>query len=242
VTSRPDYGIDAPGVVRNLALIGVALLLVGVFLPSLTVGPITFRLRGMGLATGVACLAEAGLMLWYARSGKFRHRDRMLALHEWRGDERVLDVGTGRGLLMVGAAHRLSGGRSIGTDVWRASDLSGNQAAAAEKNAALEGVADRCEVRNDDARRMEFPDASFDVVLSNLCLHNIHGAEGRATACREIARVLKPGGIAVISDFIRTREYVAAFRAAGLEVERRAANPLATFPPMAIVMARKPLA
>jgi arsenite methyltransferase len=127
----------------------------------------------------------------------------------------------------------------VGTDVWRASDLSGNQSAAAERNAALEGVADRCVVLSEDARRMSFPDGRFDVVLSNLCLHNIHGREGRAAACGEIVRVLKPGGLAVISDFIRTDEYVAAFRAAGLEVTRLEGNPLATFPPLAIVLARK---
>ena len=239
MTPRPDYGVDAPGVVRNLALIGAALLLVAAFLPSVTLGPVTFRLRGMGLVAGLAFLAEASLMLVYARWGKFRHRDRMLAIHAWRGDEQALDVGTGLGLLMVGAARRLTTGRSIGADVWRASDLSGNQASGAERNAALEGVAERCQVLNEDARRMNFPDGRFDVVLSNLCLHNIHGREGRATACREIARVLKPGGLAVISDFIRTGEYVTAFRAAGLEVERRSANPLTTFPPMAIVVARK---
>jgi len=240
LNSRPDYGIDAPAVVRNLALFGAVMLAVGVFLPSLTVGPVNFRLRGMGLVTGMVCLAEAGLMLLYARWGKFRHRDRMLAMHEWRGDEQVLDVGTGRGLLMVGAARRLTHGRSVGTDVWRASDLSGNQSSAAEQNAALEGVAERCEVLSEDARHMSFPDGRFDVVLSNLCLHNIHGREGRAAACVEIARVLKPGGLAVISDFIRPGEYVAVFRAAGLEVTRRAGNPLTTFPPLAIVVARKP--
>lgn len=239
MSDRPDYGIDAPGVVRNLALIGVAMLAVAVFLPSLTVGQVNFRLRGMGFITGLACLGEAGLMVLYARWGKFRHRDRMLSLRDWRGDEQVLDVGTGRGLLMVGAARRLTSGRSVGTDVWRASDLSGNQSAAAERNAALEGVAERCEVLSEDARSMSFHDGQFDVVLSNLCLHNIHGREGRAVACGEIARVLKPGGLAVISDFIRTDEYVAAFRAAGLDVTRLAGNPLATFPPLAIVVARK---
>ncbi|MGH7741043.1 MAG: class I SAM-dependent methyltransferase, partial [Candidatus Eiseniibacteriota bacterium] len=114
------------------------------------------------------------------------------------------------------------------------------QASAAERNAALEGVAERCEVMNQDARRMSFPDSRFDVVLSNLCLHNIHGHEGRAAACAEIARILKPGGVAIVSDFIRTGEYVAAFRAAGLQVARRGANPLVTFPPLAIVVARKP--
>lgn len=238
--ARPDYGIDAPGVVRNLALIGGVLLVVAVYLPAVTIGPVTVRLRSMFVVTGFALLGESLLMLLYARWGKFRHRDRMLALHEWRGDEQVLDVGTGRGLLMIGAARRLTSGRSIGTDVWRASDLSGNEAGATERNAALEGVAERCEVANEDARRMGFPDARFDVVLSNLCLHNIHGTEGRAEACREIARVLKPGGTAIVSDFIRTGEYASAFSAAGLAVRRLPANPLATFPPLAIVVARKP--
>ena len=32
-----------------------------------------------------------------------------------------------------------------------------------------------------------------------LCLHNIYDASGRATACREITRVLKPGSVAIIS-------------------------------------------
>ena len=240
MNDRPDYGIDAPGVIRNLALFGVAMLLIAVFMRTLTIGHVTFELRSMGITTGLACVAEAALMLAYARWGKYRHRDRMLALHDWRGDEQVLDVGTGRGLLMVGAARRLSSGSSVGTDVWRASDLSGNQASAAERNAALEGVAERCQVLNEDARRMSFPANRFDVVLSNLCLHNIHGSDGRASACREIARVLKPGGVAVISDFIRTGEYVAAFKAAGLQVTRQGGNPLTTFPPLAIVVARKP--
>jgi hypothetical protein len=53
MSSRPDYGIGAPGVVRNLGLSGAVLLLVGVFLPSLTLGPNTFRLRGTFQATGL---------------------------------------------------------------------------------------------------------------------------------------------------------------------------------------------
>ena len=45
-------------------------------------------------------------MLVYSKWGKFRHRDRMLNMIAWRGDEHVLDVGTGRGLLIIGAAKR----------------------------------------------------------------------------------------------------------------------------------------
>jgi ubiquinone/menaquinone biosynthesis C-methylase UbiE len=141
----------------------------------------------------------------------------MLNMAPWRGDEQVLDVGTGRGLLMVGAAKRLTTGKSIGMDIWREQDLSDNNREAATRNAGIEGVQDKVELRNADARAMPFPDSSFDCVLSNLCLHNIPSREGRAAACGEIARVLKSGGVAVISDFTHTDEYAKTFREQGLE-------------------------
>jgi len=158
---------------------------------------------------------------------------------ELRGDERVLDVGTGRGLLLIGAAKRLTTGRAVGIDIWSAKDLSRNAKEQTEANAALEGVAERVEVRSEDARRMSFPDASFDVVLSNLCLHNIPSAEGRREACREIARILAPGGVALISDFKNTAAYGRALRDAGLTVSRGALALFDTFPPLRVVKASK---
>jgi arsenite methyltransferase len=232
---KPDYGIDAPGVVRNLLVIGVLLLGGRVALPA-TLRPFH---RAM-LWTGVAVVTEGLLMLLYAKWGKFRHRDRMLAAIDWKGNERVLDVGTGRGLLLIGAAKRLtSGGRAVGIDIWSTKDLSGNSKERTEENAALESVADRVALRSDDARKMTFPDASFDVVLSNLCLHNIPSAEGRAAACREIARVLAPDGVALVSDFMKTKEYERTFREAGLAVTRSARALTDTFPPLRVVRAVK---
>ncbi len=146
-------------------------------------------------------------MVLYAKVGKFRHRDRMLTSLGWRGDERVLDVGTGRGLLLVGAARRLKTGHAVGLDIWRAKDLSDNSRERTEQNVKVEGVEDRCELVEAPAQTMPFPDAAFDVVVSNLCLHNISKRADRDAACGEIARVLKPGGTALISDFIRTGEY-----------------------------------
>jgi arsenite methyltransferase len=73
-----------------------------------------------------------------------------------------------------------------------------------QRNVGLAGVSARVEVRNDNATALTFPDASFDAVLSNLCIHNIPTREGRDRACREIVRVLKPGGRAIISDFKNT--------------------------------------
>jgi len=236
--SKPDYGIDAPGVIRNLLLIGLALLGVSFFVGRVAkVGP---RLRPTMIITGGILVAEGLAMLAYSKVGKFRHRDRMLAKIVWRGDERVLDVGTGRGVLLVGAAKRLQSGRAVGIDIWSKEDLSANAMEATCANAELEGVRDRVELKTVSATRMNFDADSFDVVLSNLCIHNIDDSFGRDEACREIARVLKPGGVAVISDFKYTAQYARVLRESGLAVDRSGPCLFDTFPPLRIIVARKP--
>jgi arsenite methyltransferase len=234
-TAKLDYGIDAPGVIRNLILIGFALLALAWFLPVLTLGPARFALRPTAIAVGSVCLLEGAAMLLYAKVGKFYHRDQMLARISWTGHETVLDVGTGRGLLMIGAAQKLTTGKAVGIDVWSKTDLSGNSQEKTQRNVGIEGVSARVEVRNDDATALTFPDASFDVVLSNLCIHNIPTRAGRDRACREIVRVLKPGGRAVISDFKNTADYLTAFRSEGVTASRSAPDFFHTFPPLRIV-------
>ncbi|MGZ4879229.1 MAG: class I SAM-dependent methyltransferase [Candidatus Angelobacter sp.] len=236
---KPDYGIDAPGVVRNLLVAGAALILSGTLFPTIHVGSVTILWSRSAFWPGASCLVGGLLMLLYSRWGKFRHRDMILNMVRWRGDERVLDMGTGRGLLLIGAARRLTTGRGTGIDVWSTKDLSGNSLARTQANVDVEGVQEKVDLKSDDARKLSFPDASFDVVLSNLCLHNIPDAEGRAQACREIARVLKPGGTALISDFINTGSYKKMLAASGLKVSRTRWN-LLTFPQLRVVRAEKP--
>lgn len=237
-----DYGVDAPGVLRNLFLIGAICLALGVVAPhALQLGSLDLRwLRRPLLSTGGALSIEAILFLAYVKIGKFRHRDRMLALHAWRGDEAVLDVGCGRGLLLAGAARRLRTGHATGIDIWSTTDMAGNSAAATLCNLTIEGVVDRCTLVSQAAQDMTFPDASFDVILSNLCLHNIYDAPTRRRALEQIIRVLKPGGQALLSDFKRTGEYARQLRQAGFMVSRTRRNVLTTFPPLAIVIAGKP--
>lgn len=236
--SKPDYGIDAPTVVRNLLVIGAALIISGIVFPAIHLGNVTILWNRSAFWPGSSCLASGLSMLFYAKWGKFRHRDRMLNMLRWRGDERVLDVGTGRGLLLVGAARRLTTGTATGIDIWSIKDLSGNSLERTQANIDIERVQDKVELKSDDARKLSFPDASFDVVLSNLCIHNIPDAAGRAQACREIARVLRPGGTALISDFINTGAYQKTFESCGLKVSRTQINPL-TFPWLRVVRAEK---
>lgn len=238
--AKPDYGVDAPNVLRNLFLFGVACLLIAIFAPAkIMLGPVILVARSFYWPAGFL-LAESLLFFLYVKVGKLRHRDRILSLYNWRGDEQVLDVGCGRGLLLAGAAKRVLRGHATGIDIWSTVDLGGNSADATRRNLEIEGVADRCTLISEGAQSMSFPDATFDVVVSNLCIHNIYDAPTRHKALAEIVRVLKPGGTAILSDYKLTREYADQLRRGGLSVERKAADWLRTFPPLAIVIGRKP--
>lgn len=225
--ARADYGLDAPGVVRNLLLVTVIGFVVwittalGWWSGRVTVGPLIFPLARMAPWPALGCGLMAVWMIYDSKIGKVRERENLLDHVTWRGDEQVLDVGCGRGLMLIGAAKRLkSGGKAFGIDLWQAEDLSGNKPEATMENAKIEGVADRVEVRTADMREIPFPDATFDVIVSCAAIHNLYKAEDRAKALGEIARVLKPGGRAVIDDIRHFGEYQRELTARGCAVTR----------------------
>ncbi len=114
--------------------------------------------------------------------------------------ERLLDIGCGRGAVLLMAAQRLPRGQAVGVDVWSTKDQSGNAERVTRQNAELEGVADRVELHTADMRELPFDDGSFDVVVSSLAIHNVPGAGERARALCEAARVLKKCGKLAIVD------------------------------------------
>ena len=223
MSEAADYGIDAPYVIRNLAIASVIGLSVWVsagvlHLWSGRIGP--FILPGMGFGVGVGTGITA-IWMWYSsRYGKVREREQFLDAIAWRGDEQVLDVGCGRGLMLIGAAKRLKSGKATGVDIWQTEDLSGNKAEATIENARREGVADRVEVKTADMRKIPLPDASIDVVVSRAAIHNLYDAADRAAAIADIARVMKPGGRALIDDIRHHGEYTKTFAENGCEVRR----------------------
>ena len=235
-----DYGVDAPDVTRMFFLIGMPLLAAGLTLTAFVGAGWAMWLGGLLMLLALFPLTLGIMMRLYAWRGKLWTRDWVLARHDWLGTETVLDIGAGRGLLSIGSARKVPHGVVHAIDIWRAEDLTDNGEAGLRKNIAAAGLDGRVQIHTMDVRAMTFSDASIDVILSLLCLHNIEDAKDRQAACREIARVLKPGGVAYIADYTATRSYAAAFAAEGLMVT----GPINAIPValslMFLVEARKP--
>jgi ubiquinone/menaquinone biosynthesis C-methylase UbiE len=167
-------------------------------------------------------LAVGASHLHFTLRGKFLVWAGLLDRLRLRGDERILDLGCGRGAVLLMAAQHLTTGRAVGVDLWRTSDQSGNSADATRRNAVAEGVADRVELHTADLSALPFEDSSFDVVLSSLAIHNISGRAGREKAIGEAVRVLRPGGRLVIADIRATRQHLVQLAKLGMsDVARR---------------------
>ncbi|MFM1651998.1 class I SAM-dependent methyltransferase [Brevibacillus sp. B_LB10_24] len=240
---RPgNYGIDAPNVVRNLLLLGIGCLVLGVV--SFYVFP--EKWLWLGVAIGMVLfiaflilLIESLYMIWSSKVGKYRMREKLLDFIQLRGDELLLDAGCGRGLVLIAAARRLTTGKAYGIDIWSKRDQSGNEPEVTRENARVEGVAERVEVLNGDMRAIPFPDGYFDAVVSSLAVHNISNLEERRRVLGEMMRVLKPGGRLAILDFQHVRQYADALRE--LEaLDVHIYGPYwSMFPPVRIVAGRK---
>jgi len=201
---KANYGIDSPYIITGELLAGIVLTGLVFALPHLFGLPA----RWITLAVGLLLVSSAAGMVSYSKSGKLRIRDELMDSIRWTGDETVLDIGCGRGLLLISAARRLTTGKAIGVDIWLPKALTGNSPKRVLENAELEGVAGKIEVKEGDARRLPFPDETFDVVISNFVLHEMQTGAERKAMIREIARVLKPGGQVALVDFIFTSQCV----------------------------------
>ena len=117
----------------------------------------------------------------------------------------VLDIGCGNGALTLKVAQSFPQARVTGVDYWGKSwDYS---LGVCENNARALGVAERVTFRQASAAVLPFEDASFDLVVSNLCFHEVHDADDKRAPLREALRVLKPGGVFVLQDLFLLQAY-----------------------------------
>ncbi len=198
------YGVDAPYVPALLAGLGLVLAVIGV------VGAAWWM-----VLVGLVLLAQAALFLHTTLRGKFVVWSGILDGLELRGDETSLDLGCGRGAVLVATARRLPRGRAHGVDLWRSIDQSGNAPDVTAGNATAEGVADRIELHTGDVTGLSFHDESFDLVTSSLAIHNIPDEDLRLQAIDEAMRVLRHGGRVAIADIRHVPAYGERLKALG---------------------------
>ena len=154
----------------------------------------TKKTKGLVLDTGW----RYDLMEWFFDTflfrGKLRElRQRTADLARIQPGETVLDVGCGTGTLAMDVAPRVgTTGRVCGIDP------GDRQIARARSKAARRNLS--IEFQIGVIEHLDFPDQTFDVVLSTIMMHHLSDTLKRQ-GLAEIARVLKPDGRLVIADF-----------------------------------------
>ncbi len=233
-----NYGIDAPKIILNLFLQGIGCL---IFAFGLYYNVYAFRILLLILLFGsaISFLLFTILMLLSSLIGKRWQTKRLINSLQLSGNETILDVGCGRGLLLIEAAKRLKTGKAVGIDIWQQEDLSGNNKQATLENAKTENVADNIELIDADVRSMPFDDNSFDAIVSSMTIHNIYNKDERKKALLEIKRVLKPSGTILIQDFQHTKEYENVLKELGMQQVKRSGLQWLLFPPVRVVRAKK---
>jgi arsenite methyltransferase len=207
------FGVDAPTVPAVLGAAALVLTIVGCVL-----------MITQGFVTGLVTLIFASFVglcalsyLYTTLHGKFVWWADLLDDAHLKGNEYAVDLGCGRGAVLISLAKRLKTGRVSGIDLWHSKDQSGNDIEATKHNARVCGVEDRVELNTGNITTLPYYDGQFDLVVSSLALHNLKAREDRRRAIAEAVRVLEPGGKIIIADITHTEEYADWLTEAGME-------------------------
>jgi len=193
-TEKADYGnwvssrlVFAPGVL-SLLFGGLSF-----WLPVLSVVAVIFFLCFLYFAYA--------RHLFSPRGGNIQARIQNLVLDHivgWDGVGKVLDIGCGNGPLTIQIAKRYPQAEAIGIDCWgKAWEYSKR---VCDRNAAIEGVAERIAFERASASSLPFDDEAFDVVVSNLVFHEVRDVRDKKKLIKEALRVVRKGGWFVFQD------------------------------------------
>jgi arsenite methyltransferase len=111
-TDRADYGFDAPYAAIGLGAAALAFLVWAVLAAVYASGGWWL----LPLAYAVFFGLRTASFVYTTRRGKFRVWRELLAALGLAGTERVVDLGCGRGAVLILAAHRLSRHCPLGVD------------------------------------------------------------------------------------------------------------------------------
>ena len=147
--------------------------------------------------------------------GKFQERTYHLILQNLgtNGNSKILDIGSGNGVLAVKAAQQNAEAEVTGVDYW-GSDWEYSKGVC-EQNARIAGVSDRVHFQKGDAAALDFATGTFDGAISNLTFHEVRSIADKREVVREALRVVKPGGRFAFVDYFYATKYYG--KASGFE-------------------------
>ena len=239
-----NYGLDSPPIVKRFFLIGAAFLLVGLlsqYFFTESFPAVEQALFQACLWIGLTQILFAILMVLSSAYGKLILSKKVVDSLGLQGNEYGLDVGCGRGLLLVAMAKKLNkNGKTVGLDLWRKEDLSLNKPDSVLKNIQREKIACLVELKSGDMLTMPFANNTFDIVVSSMAIHNLAVKEKCQLAINEIHRVLKPGGKLQLIDFKYTKVYRDQLKHLGWKEVKLSRYYFWMFPPVRIVSGIKP--
>ena len=194
---KANYGNWVPEKALYMMLGGAAVLLV----IALVLGLAVHTPVGAGIA-GVFCvllLAMAVYMFICHETFAFGKGNMMAGVHEhlvkhlfWDGKGKLLDIGCGAGALTIRCAKKFPKAKITAVDYW---GVQWNYAKEqCEKNARIEGVANRIVFQKGDAAKLDFADETFDAAVSNFVFHEVQTAKDKRDVVKEALRVVKKGG------------------------------------------------
>jgi arsenite methyltransferase len=193
-----SYGVDAL-IVPALSVIGA------VAFVALGYTEVGFP-RDFSYVVGALLVVQIAIYLHTTIRGRFLLWGKVLA--DVPTPQRILDVGCGRGMVLIETLVEFPGAAGVGLDLWRSRSEKGVARKILVSNATQNGVMDRTSLQIGDMTALPFPDESFDLVTANISVHDVDNDEaGRRNAVAEILRVTRRGGQIRIVDIHYVGEY-----------------------------------
>jgi SAM-dependent methyltransferase len=140
-------------------------------------------------------------VMFSQEGGKFQERIYNLIIQNLgaTGSNRILDIGSGNGMLAVKAAQQNAETEVTGID-YRGSDWEYSKGVC-EENARIAKVGDRVHFQKGDAAALDFASGTFDGAISNLTFHEVRSVTNKRAVVQEALRVVKPGGTFAFIDY-----------------------------------------
>jgi ubiquinone/menaquinone biosynthesis C-methylase UbiE len=123
---------------------------------------------------------------------------------EWNGQGKALDIGTGSGRVAIYLAKRYPSAHVVAVDYW--SNPWAYSKDICDRNAEIEGVADRVNFQKASAVSLPFEDGEYDLVLSNFVFHSVR-VVNRISLIKEALRVVKKNGAFAFQDLFNKQFY-----------------------------------